>query len=171
MWKNSFKYLYLKHVNSTVKRWCNTEQPCLYVPQNSDSEGECQPDVSPKEQKTTSKPSAAAKSFKLRVALRSAPSTQASTDDQDPQRETKRTAGKGAKKPGNPTRADRMKHVGFEDKEAEVTRPPHSKESGWDSAEAVIDSFLAKREQNIKANKEMVNKEHAPQHMRTEFVS
>ncbi|KAK2861902.1 hypothetical protein Q5P01_001435 [Channa striata] len=123
---------------------------------NSNFEDEDEPDLSPKEQKTTSKRSAAAHPFKLRVVLRSAVSTQRSTDDEDAEIEEKRKANRVVKRAGTLRGAKEKKQVKFEDEETEVTQPPSSEEPGSDSTEDVMDSFLAKREQNIKANKAML---------------
>ncbi|KAK2915248.1 cell division cycle-associated protein 7-like [Channa argus] len=124
---------------------------------NSNSEDEDKPDLSPKEQKTTSKQSAAAaQPFKLRVALRSAVSAQQSTDDEDAGIEEKRTANRVIKRAGKLSQAKQKKQVKFEDEETAVTRLSPPVEPGSDSAEDVVDSFLVKREQNIKANKAML---------------
>lgn len=123
-------------------------------------EDEAQLDLSPKEQKTTSKPAnAAPQRFKLRVALRSAASMQHSSDDEDDRVEKMMRTSREAKRAGKPGRAKEKKHVKFEDKEMAVSQPPPSVEPGSDSAEDVTYSFLAKREQNIKANKAMVNRD------------
>ncbi|XP_044025449.1 cell division cycle-associated protein 7-like isoform X2 [Siniperca chuatsi] len=119
---------------------------------NLEDEGEAQPDLSPKKQKATSKPSSGAQTFRLRVALRSTPSTLQSTEEEE-EEEEKRTKQRGVKKAGKTSGAGRMKHVKFEDEE--TTAAP-SEERGSDSAEDVSDSFLAKRQQNIKANKAML---------------
>lgn len=58
------------------------------------------------------------------------------------------------------SQAKRMRRVKFEDDETPVAQPPPSEERGSDSADDVADSFLAKRQQNIKANKAMVNMKH-----------
>lgn len=141
----------------------------LYISQSSHFE-DAQPDLSPKEQKATSKPAAAAQRFKLRVALRSAPSTQHSTDDGDVQGEKRTTTSREAKRAGKPSWAKEKKHVKFEDEETAVSQPPPSEEPGSDSAEDVTDSFLAKREQNIKANKAMVNQKQRPQHTVQQYL-
>lgn len=107
----------------------------------------------PKKQETTFKP--AAQPFKLRVALRSAPSAQQSSDDEDAQGEQKTTSNR-EKGSGKPSRARAKKHVKFENDERAVTGPSHPEEPEFD----VADCFLAKREQNIRANKAMVRKKH-----------
>lgn len=129
--------------------------------EDEDEDG-AQPDLSPKKQKATSKPSSGAHTFRLRVALRSTPSTQRSTDDEeDAEEEEKGTKKRGVKRAGNASSAKRMRHVKFEDEETAVARPPPPEECGSDSAEDdVAGSFLAKRQQNIKANKAMVTQKH-----------
>ncbi|XP_059184458.1 cell division cycle-associated protein 7-like [Centropristis striata] len=125
-------------------------------------EDESQLDLSPKNQKAKSKPSSGAQTFRLRVALRSASSTQKSTDDDDEEEEkeaeeeAKRTKKRGVKRAGNTSQAKKRRHVKFEDEETPVGQPSPSKKKGSDSGDDVSDSFLAKREQNIKANKAML---------------
>ncbi|XP_054473829.1 cell division cycle-associated protein 7-like [Anoplopoma fimbria] len=132
---------------------------CLKV-SNLEDEDEAQPDLSPKEQKATSKPSFSAKTFRLRVALRSTLSTQQSTDDEDDEeeeeKEEKRINKRVVKWAGKTSQAKKKRRVKFEDEETAVARPSPSKECGSDSAEDVPASFLTKREQNIKANKAML---------------
>ncbi|XP_071349683.1 cell division cycle-associated protein 7-like isoform X2 [Trachinotus anak] len=113
-----------------------------------EDEDEAKPALTPKKQEVTSKPSAGAQPFRLRVALRSTPSTQQSTGDE----EGKRTEKRGPKKAGKTG----QRRVKFEDEETAVAQKSPSEERGSDSAEDVSDSFLAKREQNIKANKAML---------------
>ncbi|XP_026204259.1 cell division cycle-associated protein 7-like isoform X3 [Anabas testudineus] len=139
-----------------LQRTLKMTQHFMAFLKSSDFEDETQPDLSPKEQKAASKPSAAAQPFKLRVALRSAPSLQHSTDDEDTQGEQKRTTSREAKGAGKRSRAKEKKHVKFEDEETAVFQPPPPVEPGSDPEEDVTDSFLAKREQNIKANKAML---------------
>lgn len=83
------------------------------------------------------------------MALRSAPSTQQSTDDEDSEAEERTTHKKGVKRTGQRNRTKEERHVKFEDGEAA--------DHGSDSADDASDTFLARREQNIKANKAMVN--------------
>ncbi|XP_045931273.1 cell division cycle-associated protein 7-like isoform X2 [Micropterus dolomieu] len=120
--------------------------------ENSNLEDEAQPDLFPKEQKATSKPSSGSQTFKLRVALCSTASTMHSSDDEGAEEEEKMTKQRGVKKAGKTSGAKLVKHVKFEDEETPVA----PEESGSDSAEDVSDSFLAKRQQNIKANKAML---------------
>ncbi|XP_040014751.1 cell division cycle-associated protein 7-like isoform X2 [Xiphias gladius] len=120
---------------------------------NFEDEDEAQPDLSPKKQEATSKPAAGAKPFRLRVVLRSTPSTQQSKDDEEAAEEEERTEERAA---GKTSQAKKERRVKFEDEETAVARPSHCEEPGSDSAEDVLDSFLAKREQNIKANKAML---------------
>nr|XP_012773582.1 cell division cycle-associated protein 7 isoform X2 [Maylandia zebra] len=119
---------------------------------------EAQPDIFPKEEETTSKASATStvKPFRLRVALRSAPSTQQSTDDEDSEAEERTTHKKGVKRTGQRNRTKEERHVKFEDGEAAAARPASTEDHGSDSADDASDTFLARREQNIKANKAML---------------
>lgn len=133
----------------------------IYQNSNLGNEDEVQP-VSAAEQKAASKPSSAgARTFKLRVALRS--STQQSTDDDEEMREEeqKRTK-RRLKRTENNKQAKKMKFVKFEDENEEeaMAQPPPSEECGSDSGEDGARFFLAKREQNIKANKAMVIQTH-----------
>ncbi|XP_067442981.1 cell division cycle-associated protein 7-like [Thunnus thynnus] len=123
---------------------------------NLEDEDGAQLSLSPKKQKATSKPSAAAHPFRLRVALRSTFSAQPSTDDEDAEGEEKSTEKREVKRAGKTSQAKKRRRVKFEDEESAVARPSPSEERGSDSAEDVSDSFLAKREQNIKANKAML---------------
>ncbi|XP_061584223.1 cell division cycle-associated protein 7-like [Cololabis saira] len=113
---------------------------------NSDFEpDQSEPGISPKKQESTSQRSAGPQPFKLRVALRSAPSTRPSSDDDEYyDAEEEVTKSKKTKK---------KRHESFEDEETAVTTP---EEHGCDSAGDVSNTFLAKREQNIKANKTML---------------
>ncbi len=122
-----------------------------------EDEDEVQPDVSPKKHKARSKPSPAAHTFRLRVALRSAPSTQLSTDEEEAEEEEQRIKKIEVKRAGESSHAKRMRCVTFEDERTEVARLSSPEKHGCDSEEDVADSFLAKRQQNIKANKAMVN--------------
>ncbi|KAE8298369.1 Cell division cycle-associated protein 7 Protein JPO1 [Larimichthys crocea] len=123
---------------------------------NLEDGDEAQPDLS------SSKPSSGAHTFRLRVALRSASSAQQSTedadDDEDDEREEKqRTRKRAVKSAGRTSQAKRMRRVKFEDEETPVAQPPPAEERGSDSADDdVAESFLAKRQQNIKANKAML---------------
>nr|XP_019952314.1 PREDICTED: cell division cycle-associated protein 7-like isoform X1 [Paralichthys olivaceus] len=120
---------------------------------NLSIEDEAQLNLSPEKQKATSKPSAGAQAFRLRVALRSTPSTQQSTEDEEEVEEEEEKRGK-KKRAGRTGQAWKKRHVKFEDEETAVARPK-SEEAGCDSGE-VSNAFLAKREQNIKANKAML---------------
>lgn len=122
------------------------------------------PEPSHKEKKATS----GAFTFRLRVALRSNPSTQQGTDEEDEaddgeeaEMEEKRTGKRGVKRAGEPFLPKKMRRVKFEEEETAVTPPSPPEERGSDSAEDVPKSFLSKREQNIKANKAMVNCKHS----------
>lgn len=134
--------------------------------QNS-NEDEAQHDLSPRKQRATSKPSGGKQTFRLRVALRSAASTQKSTDEEEEgeegkvdEKEAKKVEKRVEKKRGKKN----QRRVKFEDEEAEAaeTHPPPVEERGDDSGEEVSESFLAKRAQNIKANKAMVKQQHRP---------
>ncbi|XP_029287381.1 cell division cycle-associated protein 7-like [Cottoperca gobio] len=122
--------------------------------EEDEEEDEAQPDLSPKKQKATSKPCSGAKTFRLRVALRSTPSTQQSTDEEEAEEEENRTIKRGVKWAGKTTRA-KKRRVKFEDEEMAVALLS-PEERGSDSAEDAPTSFLDKREQNIKANKAML---------------
>lgn len=98
------------------------------------------------------------------MALRSAPFTQHSTDEEDVQSERRTATSREAKRAGKPSRAKEKKHVKFADEETAVSQPPPPEEPGWDSTEDGTDTFLAKREQNIKANKAMVNQKQRTEH-------
>lgn len=122
------------------------------------------PELSHKKKKATS----GAFTFRLRVALRSNPSTQQGTDEEDeaddgeePEMEEKRAGKKGVKRAAEPFLPKRMRRVKFEGEEMAVTPSSPPEERGSDSAEDVPESFLSKREQNIKANKAMVNCKHS----------
>lgn len=120
------------------------------------------PEASHKEKKATS----GGFTFRLRVALRSNPSTQQGTDEEDEadddgeeaEMEEKRRGKRGVKRAGEPFLPKKMRRVKFEGEETAVTPPSPPEERGSDSAEDVPESFLSKREQNIKANKAMVNR-------------
>ncbi|KAL3978756.1 hypothetical protein ACER0C_019818 [Sarotherodon galilaeus] len=129
------------------------EQNCSFG-----DEDEAQPDIFPKEEDTTSKASAAStvQPFRLRVALRSAPSTQQSTDDEDAEVEERTTYKKGVKRTGQRNRTKKERRMKFEDGEAAAARPASTEDRGSDSADDASNTFLARREQNIKANKAML---------------
>lgn len=122
-----------------------------------EEEDEAEPKLSPKQPKTTS----GAFTFRLRVALRSTSTQQPSDEEEEEEKEEDdEEDGDGGK--------DRRKHVSqakgvrrdkFKDELAEAPVIPASlpQDRGSDSAEDVPDSFLKRREQNIKANKAMVN--------------
>ncbi|XP_073323842.1 cell division cycle-associated protein 7-like [Pagrus major] len=130
------------------------------VKHEDEDEDEAQPDLSPKEEKTTSKKPSGARSFSLRVALRSASSTQQPTEEEEEEaeEEEQKTEKRGVKRARDTSQAKKMRRVRFEDKveETAVARPPPSEERGSDSAEDEAETFLAKRQQNIKANKAML---------------
>lgn len=111
--------------------------------------------LSPKQQEAKS---AGAQPFRLRVTLRSTTRAQDSTDDGE---EEEKTQKRGVKRARKSTRAKKKRHVKFEDEETAVALLSPSEACGLVSAEDVSDSFLAKREQNIRANKAMVNQKHS----------
>ncbi|KAM9859326.1 cell division cycle-associated protein 7-like [Aulostomus maculatus] len=117
---------------------------------NLDNEDGAPPYLSTLQQKAPSNPSAGAQPFRLRVALRSAPSVQSSTDEED-----EGTLKRRVKRAGKTSRAKKGIHVKFED-ETPVAQLSPSEDPGSDLLEDVSCSFLAKREQNIKANKAML---------------
>uniref|UniRef100_A0A096LVY1 Cell division cycle-associated protein 7-like n=1 Tax=Poecilia formosa TaxID=48698 RepID=A0A096LVY1_POEFO len=65
-------------------------------------------------------------------------------------------AKRGVKRPREPKRSKKGKHVKFEDEEKAVSQPHQAEDNGSGSAKDESDNFLAKREQNIKANKAML---------------
>lgn len=87
------------------------------------------------------------------MALRSTPSTQHPSDEEE--EEDDGGGGKDQRK----HRVKGVRRVKFKGELAETLVMPASspQDGGSDSAEDVPDSFLTKREQNIKANKAMVN--------------
>lgn len=131
----------------------------LHVLQNSvlGDEDEAGPDLPPK----LPKPTSGAFTFRLRVALRSTASTQQSTDEEEEEEEDglKDKRKSILKEAEQARRTKGVRRVKFKGELAEVpvTLPTHPEDRGSDSAEEVPDSFLSKREQNIKANKAMVN--------------
>lgn len=125
-----------------------------------EEEDEAEPKLSPKQPKTTS----GAFTFRLRVALRSTSTQQPSDEEEEKEDDDEEDEEDGDGDGGK----DRRKHVSqakgvrrdkFKDELAEAPVIPASlpQDRGSDSAEDVPDSFLKRREQNIKANKAMVN--------------
>ncbi|CAJ1050421.1 cell division cycle-associated protein 7-like [Xyrichtys novacula] len=127
---------------------------------NLEDESESQPEVSPKRRKTTSKPSSRAQPFKLKVALRSTRSTRQSTDEEEEESEEEvRSLKRGMKRAGHAVHAKRRRQVKFkleDDDETELPQSSPSKDPGSDPEEDEAESFLAKRKQNIEANKAML---------------
>lgn len=110
------------------------------------------------EKEATSQPSVDPQRFKLRVALRPAPSSQQSSDDEDAEEvDMEKTDSRKVKRPRKSSKKTTKKRRPnkIEDEETAVTLPL-SEERGSDSGEDVSDTFLVKREQNIKDNKAMV---------------
>lgn len=128
----------------------------LNVHQNSalGDEDEAGPDLSP----NLPKPKSGAFTFRLRVALRSTASTQQPTDEEE-EDELKDKRQSILKEAEQARRTKGVRRVKFKGELAEVpaTLPTPPEDRGCDSAEEVPDSFLSRREQNIKANKAMVN--------------
>lgn len=91
------------------------------------------------------------------MALRHRPSSQQATDEEEDEKGGGTEAEMEKKRAGKSSQAKKMKRVKFELEETAVSQPSPPKECGSDSAEDVPGSFLAKREQNIKANKAMVS--------------
>lgn len=91
------------------------------------------------------------------MALRHRPSSQQATDEEEDENGGVAEAEMRKNRAGKSSQAKEMKRVKFELEETAVSQlsPPH--ERGSDSAEDIPGSFLAKREQNIKANKAMVS--------------
>ncbi|KAM3621638.1 uncharacterized protein V6R79_013923 [Siganus canaliculatus] len=122
--------------------WCQTA--------DVEDEDEAQPG-----QKATSKPSFGVRTFRLRVALRTTATTQQSADEEEAVGDEERTNERRVKKAGKSGQKKKGR-VKFEDDEITVTRPPPSEGPGSDSAEDESESFLDKRQKNIKANKAML---------------
>lgn len=115
------------------------------------------PNLSPKQPKTKS----GAFTFRLRVSLRSTPSTQQPSDEEeeeggkDHRKQRVKEADHGYQPKG--VRRDKVKGE-LPEMPVILASPPQ--DCGSDSAEDMPDSFLMRREQNIKANKAMVNRYH-----------
>ncbi|XP_074532432.1 cell division cycle-associated protein 7-like isoform X2 [Halichoeres trimaculatus] len=127
---------------------------------HSEHEEKAQSKFPPRSKKATSKSLPGKQSFSLRVVLRSTSSTQQSTDDntEEDKEEEKKTKKRGINRAGRTSQAKRMKQVKFEaeDEDTEVAQPPAEEELGSDSGEEAPNNFLAKRQQNIMANKAML---------------
>ncbi|KAM4588216.1 cell division cycle-associated protein 7-like isoform 3-T3 [Odontesthes bonariensis] len=121
----------------------------------SDFEHEAQPEISPEEQEATSQPPAIPQPFRMRIALRFPSFAHRSSDCEDAEEEEKRSITRGVKRPRKRRRTKTARHVKFEAEETAVTGPSPSEELGSDS-EYVADTFLVKRQENIKANKAML---------------
>ncbi|XP_027857656.1 cell division cycle-associated protein 7-like [Xiphophorus couchianus] len=122
---------------------------------NLDLHHESQSDSSPMELKTTSKPTAACQPFRLRIALRSGSSSSFQLSEFEDEEENI-AAKRGVKRPRERKRPKKGKHVKFEDEEKTVSQPHQAEDNGSGPAKDEMDNFLAKREQNIKANKAML---------------
>lgn len=120
-------------------------------------EDEVGPDLSPKQPKTKS----GAFTFRLRVALRSSRSTHQPMDEEDEEedggKDKRKSSVNGTEHIGHAKGARRVQFKG-EPAETPVMPPSPPEDRGTDSPEDVPDSFLTRREQNIKANKAMVNR-------------
>ncbi|XP_034389565.1 cell division cycle-associated protein 7-like isoform X2 [Cyclopterus lumpus] len=123
---------------------------------DEDEDEAMQHDLCTREPEATSKLSSSATTFRLRVVLRSTPSTQKSSDEEQEEEEEKRRNKRVVKWAGKTSQAKKKRRVKSEDEEMAVARPSPSKECGSDSAEDVSVSFQVKRERNIKANKAML---------------
>ncbi|XP_015258187.1 PREDICTED: cell division cycle-associated protein 7-like [Cyprinodon variegatus] len=115
---------------------------------------EAQPNSPPMELEATSEPPGAHEPFRLRIALRPAPSLQ--LEYEDAEEESDITSKRGVKRPREPKKKKKGRRVKFEDKETAVSQPYEAEEHGSGSASDESDNFLAKREKNIKANKAML---------------
>uniref|UniRef100_A0A096M2P1 Cell division cycle-associated protein 7-like n=1 Tax=Poecilia formosa TaxID=48698 RepID=A0A096M2P1_POEFO len=93
--------------------------------------------------------------FRLRIALRSGSSSSFQLSEFEDEEENI-AAKRGVKRPREPKRSKKGKHVKFEDEEKAVSQPHQAEDNGSGSAKDESDNFLAKREQNIKANKAML---------------
>ncbi|XP_021175560.2 cell division cycle-associated protein 7 isoform X2 [Fundulus heteroclitus] len=111
---------------------------------------EAQPDSSPVELEASSDPPVGSQRFRLRVALR--PASQLSEYEEV----ENMTAKRGVKRPRETKRTKKDRRVKSEDEKLAVTQPAQAEEHGSGSAEDESEGFLAKREQNIKANKAML---------------
>lgn len=125
--------------------------------QNSadEDDDEAEPDLSPKQPRPTS----GAFSFRLRVALRSSSSTQQPTEEDEDEVKDKKKRSKVKEEVQHARQTKGVRRLKFKGEPADtpVTLPSPPEDHGSDSALDVPDSFLSKREQNIKANKAMVN--------------
>ncbi|XP_068599061.1 cell division cycle-associated protein 7-like [Brachionichthys hirsutus] len=110
-------------------------------------EDEVQLGLSSKEQKTSPKSCCGARTFKLRVVLRQSSFLRQSTDDDEAEEEEQRMKERHLKREDDTNGGNKMRCVTFEDEH---------EERGSDPGDAVAGSFVAKREQNIKANKAML---------------
>ncbi|KAM9408180.1 cell division cycle-associated 7-like protein [Pholidichthys leucotaenia] len=119
---------------------------------NSSFQDEAKPEISPKKASSQLSAAAAAKPFRLQVALHS----RKMDDDEmeSPEKAKSRAETMGLKRTRRRTTKERC--VKFEDEETAASRSSPPEECGSDSADDVSDSFLAKREQNIEANKAML---------------
>ncbi|XP_068171834.1 cell division cycle-associated protein 7-like [Antennarius striatus] len=115
-------------------------------------EDEVQHGRSPKEQKTNSKSFCGARTFNLRVVLQGSSFTSQSTAEET-EEDGERLRKRQRKRSENTKGVKKMRCVTFQDEHEEKAisqSPPGSDQ------EDVASSFLAKREQNIKANKAML---------------
>uniref|UniRef100_A0A3Q2UJ26 Cell division cycle-associated protein 7-like n=1 Tax=Fundulus heteroclitus TaxID=8078 RepID=A0A3Q2UJ26_FUNHE len=108
------------------------------------------PDSSPVELEASSDSPVGSQRFRLRVALR--PASQLSEYEEV----ENMTAKRGVKRPRETKRTKKDRRVKSEDEKMAVTQPARAEEHESGSAEDESEGFLAKREQNIKANKAML---------------
>ncbi|MED6235195.1 hypothetical protein ATANTOWER_019232 [Ataeniobius toweri] len=116
---------------------------------------EVHPDFSAMELEATSQPPPACQPFRMRIALRSS-SLHFPENEDVGEEEANITVKRGVKRPREAKKTKRGRRVKFEDKEMAVNQPCQTEEHGSSPAKNESDNFLAKREQNIKANKAML---------------
>lgn len=79
-------------------------------------------------------------------------------EEEEEEEEEQKPQRRGVKRARDISQAKKMRRVKFEDEveETAVAQPSPSEECGSDSAEDEANTFLVKRQENIKANKAMV---------------
>eukprot|EP00066_Takifugu_rubripes_P023159 XP_011612425.1 PREDICTED: cell division cycle-associated protein 7-like isoform X1 [Takifugu rubripes] len=117
-----------------------------------EDDDEAEPDLSPKQPR----PTPGAFTFRLRVALRSTQQPAEEEEDEDEVKDKKKSKVKEEVQHARQTKG--VRHLKFKGElvETPVTLPSPPEDHGSDSALDVPDSFLSRREQNIKANKAML---------------
>ncbi|KAM8867499.1 cell division cycle-associated protein 7-like [Synchiropus picturatus] len=101
---------------------------------------------------STIQPSRGAKTFQLRIALR--PNLPLQLDEEEDDEVPVKPVKRGVKRGRKPGVVNREKRVKVEEQETPADAPAQN--AGSESSLEVSDSFLAKREQNIRANKAML---------------